>query len=364
MIFCATAEAGAAELVPLVDRAKSEVAALRSLPGAAALQVGYAGDVAIAVEELSALESDVVVSALLVLVGVVLSILLAFRTPRALPALALPLVDRHGVGLRGGVAVCLVAREQHRVPGFNRHRQRHQPRDHPARPLPRGAPPRYAGGLRRRRRHEHHLARHPGRRCRGRGGLRVVGHHQFSRLQRVRRDRVIRGAHLLGRDLPVPAALPPSRRPRARCRRRKRPRLGALRRRSHRPSRRRDRHPKRGPHARGLAGVDRRGGDLRDAPGRQPDRIRHVQAAKPRVAPHGRGLLGPADGRVARPQLHRGGVHDRQRGAGTRGGRRARPGREEGSAVVRQLAAGHPRRPDPARRRPPSASSWPASRGC
>jgi hypothetical protein len=91
MIFCATAEAGAAELVPLVDRAKSEVAALRSLPDAAALQIGYAGDVAIAVEELSALESDVVVSALLVLVGVVLSILLAFRTPRALPALALPL---------------------------------------------------------------------------------------------------------------------------------------------------------------------------------------------------------------------------------------------------------------------------------
>jgi uncharacterized protein len=91
MIFCATAEAGAAELVPLVDRAKSDVAALRSLPGAAALQVGYAGDVAIAVEELSALESDVVVSALLVLVGVVLSILLAFRAPRALPALALPL---------------------------------------------------------------------------------------------------------------------------------------------------------------------------------------------------------------------------------------------------------------------------------
>src|SRR6185503_16574370 len=52
---------------------------------------GYAGDVAIAVEELSALESDVAVSALLVLIGVVLSILLAFRAPRTLPALALPL---------------------------------------------------------------------------------------------------------------------------------------------------------------------------------------------------------------------------------------------------------------------------------
>jgi uncharacterized protein len=91
MIFFATAEAGAAALVPIVDRVKREVTALRSHPGAVALEVGYAGDVAIAVEELSALESDVTVSALLVLVGVVLSILLAFRVPRALPALALPL---------------------------------------------------------------------------------------------------------------------------------------------------------------------------------------------------------------------------------------------------------------------------------
>jgi hypothetical protein len=52
-----------------------------------------------------------------------------------------------------------------------------------------------------------------------------------------------------------------------------------------------------------------------------------------------------------------------QRGAGKGGGRRARPGREEGSAVVRQLAAGHSddwSRPTT----PPSASSWPASRGC
>ncbi len=91
MIFFATAEAGAAALAPIVDRVKAEVTALRGGAGAAALEVGYAGDVAIAVEELSALESDVAVSALLVLVGVVLSILLAFRAPRALPALALPL---------------------------------------------------------------------------------------------------------------------------------------------------------------------------------------------------------------------------------------------------------------------------------
>jgi len=91
LVFLATAEAGAGELAPIVDRVQREVAALRGMPGAAALQVGYAGDVAIAVEELSALESDVTVSALLVLIGVVLSILLAFRAPRTLPALALPL---------------------------------------------------------------------------------------------------------------------------------------------------------------------------------------------------------------------------------------------------------------------------------
>jgi predicted exporter len=91
LILLATAEAGATELAPIVDRVKAEVQALRAAPGAAGLEIGYAGDVAIAVEELSALESDVAVSALLVLVGVVLSILLAFRAPRALPALALPL---------------------------------------------------------------------------------------------------------------------------------------------------------------------------------------------------------------------------------------------------------------------------------
>jgi uncharacterized protein len=91
LIFLATAEAGAGELMPIVERARTEVAALRGAPGALALEVGYAGDVAIAVEELSALESDVALSALLVMVGVILSILLAFRVPRALPALALPL---------------------------------------------------------------------------------------------------------------------------------------------------------------------------------------------------------------------------------------------------------------------------------
>ena len=91
LIFLGTAEAGAGELAPIVARVQREVAALRAMPGADALEVGYAGDVAIAVEELSALESDVAVSALLVLIGVVLSILVAFRAPRTLPALALPL---------------------------------------------------------------------------------------------------------------------------------------------------------------------------------------------------------------------------------------------------------------------------------
>jgi uncharacterized protein len=241
MIFCATAEAGAAELVPLVDRAKSEVAALRSrggapalparalrggagtlpgsqvrsLPGSDALQIGYAGDVAIAVEELSALESDVVVSALLVLVGVVLSILLAFRAPRALPALALPLAIGTVWGF--GVASFFVSSLGSSTAflgsivignGIN-------PGIILLARYPRGAPPRYAGGLRRHRRHSHHLARHPGCRRRGRGGLRVVDHHQLSRLQRVRGDSVLRGAHLLARDVPVPAAVAPPRRPRA-----------------------------------------------------------------------------------------------------------------------------------------------------
>ena len=143
MIFFATAEAGAAELVPIVDRAKSEVAAVaRACPAPAALEVGYAGDVAIAVEELSALESDVAVSALLVLVGVVLSILLAFRVPRALPALALPLAIGTVWGF--GVASLFVSSlgSSTAFLGLNRDRQRHQPRDHPARPLPGGAPPR------------------------------------------------------------------------------------------------------------------------------------------------------------------------------------------------------------------------------
>jgi predicted RND superfamily exporter protein len=89
LVFLATTEAGAAELAPIVARVRAEVAALA--PATQGLEVGYAGDAAIAVEELSALESDVLVSALLVLVAVVLAILLYFRWWRALPVLALPL---------------------------------------------------------------------------------------------------------------------------------------------------------------------------------------------------------------------------------------------------------------------------------
>jgi predicted exporter len=91
LIFFATVEAGATALAPIVDRVKAEVAAMRAGAGAPPLEIGYAGDVAIAVEELSALESDVAVSALLVLIGVALAIVLFLRAPRALPALALPL---------------------------------------------------------------------------------------------------------------------------------------------------------------------------------------------------------------------------------------------------------------------------------
>jgi predicted RND superfamily exporter protein len=107
LVFLATAEAGAAELAPVVARVRAEVAALA--PAAQGLEVGYAGDAAIAVEELSALESDVLVSALLVLVGVVLAILLYFRWWRALPVLALPLAvgTLWGFGLASSIVSSL-----------------------------------------------------------------------------------------------------------------------------------------------------------------------------------------------------------------------------------------------------------------
>jgi hypothetical protein len=89
LVLLATVEAGARDLQPIIGRVAREVAALH--PARSGLAVGYAGDAAIAVEELSALESDIAVSALLVLGGVGLSVLLAFRWWRAIPLLAVPL---------------------------------------------------------------------------------------------------------------------------------------------------------------------------------------------------------------------------------------------------------------------------------
>ena len=89
LVFLATADTGVGTIGPMVERVRLEVAALN--PEAGDLQVGYAGDVAIAVEELSALESDIGVSAGLVFVGVVCAVIVFFRWWGALLAIAIPL---------------------------------------------------------------------------------------------------------------------------------------------------------------------------------------------------------------------------------------------------------------------------------
>ena len=324
MIFLATAEAGAAELAPIVDRVKAEVAALRARPARRALEVGYAGDVAIAVEELSALESDVAVSALLVLIGVVLSILLVFRVPRALPALALPLAVGTVWGF--GVASFFVSSlgSSTAFLGSIVDRQRHQPRDHPARPLPRGAPPRYA------RRRPPSPSRRPTT-WRGTLAAAVAAAAGYASLATTsfrgfNEFGVIASSGALTCWLATYLFLPrllrhvdrgASRAP-AQAARRRRPSAVSS--------------PRSSPARAGrtlavslaLIGVAAILATRLDA---TPDRIRHVEAAKPRVAPQRRGLLGPADGRAPRPQLHRGGVHDRDARAGTRGRCRARRAR-------------------------------------
>jgi uncharacterized protein len=89
LVFLATTDTGTDTIGPMVERIKQEVAALD--PVTHGLQVGYAGDVAIAVEELSALKSDIGVSAVLVLLGIAGAVVLFFRWWGALPAIALPL---------------------------------------------------------------------------------------------------------------------------------------------------------------------------------------------------------------------------------------------------------------------------------
>jgi predicted RND superfamily exporter protein len=76
----------------LIGRVESDIAALGG-PGhyAPGLRVGFAGDVAVSAEEMSALVQDLTVSSALVLVMVALAITLFYRWTRAVPALFLPL---------------------------------------------------------------------------------------------------------------------------------------------------------------------------------------------------------------------------------------------------------------------------------
>jgi hypothetical protein len=87
VIFLATTDTGIGTIGPLFDQVRGEVALLS--PESRDLVIGFAGDVAIAVEELSALEADIGLSATLVCLGVAISVLLFFRWFLALPAIAL-----------------------------------------------------------------------------------------------------------------------------------------------------------------------------------------------------------------------------------------------------------------------------------
>lgn len=89
VVFLATADTGTGIIGPFVEHVQRQVAAMA--PASRGLQIGYAGDVAIAVEELSALESDIGVSAALVGLGVVVAITLFFRWWGALVVIAVPL---------------------------------------------------------------------------------------------------------------------------------------------------------------------------------------------------------------------------------------------------------------------------------
>src|SRR6185436_17857491 len=81
----------------LIGRVEGELRALGG-PGhyAPGLRVGFAGDVAVAAEEMAALVEDLTISSVLVVVAVVLAIMFFYRWPRSVPALFLPL----------GLAVC------------------------------------------------------------------------------------------------------------------------------------------------------------------------------------------------------------------------------------------------------------------
>jgi len=86
-------DTGTAKPRELLDRVKADIAALggpeKYAPG---MRLGFTGDVAINVEELSALVSDLTLSSLLVIAAVVLVILLFYKWWASIPILMVPLL--------------------------------------------------------------------------------------------------------------------------------------------------------------------------------------------------------------------------------------------------------------------------------
>ncbi|HEY8923645.1 MAG TPA: hypothetical protein VIU64_04640, partial [Polyangia bacterium] len=81
----------AGEAASLLAKVKDDVAAtVAAHPGARGFRIGYTGDVAVSAEETSALEADLTVSTLLVIVAVIGVIILYYRWGRAVPAIVLP----------------------------------------------------------------------------------------------------------------------------------------------------------------------------------------------------------------------------------------------------------------------------------
>jgi predicted RND superfamily exporter protein len=76
----------------LLDRVKSDVAALEPSRYSPGLRVGYGSDVAINVEELEALQADLLVSSVLVVIAVMTVILAYYRWWKAVPVLVAPLL--------------------------------------------------------------------------------------------------------------------------------------------------------------------------------------------------------------------------------------------------------------------------------
>jgi predicted RND superfamily exporter protein len=84
---------GASTARALLGRVRADIAALGG-PGryASGMRLGFTADVAVSVEEISALEADLTIASLLVVGAVVLVILLYFRWWRSVPALFAPLL--------------------------------------------------------------------------------------------------------------------------------------------------------------------------------------------------------------------------------------------------------------------------------